>query len=102
MPQAKHGGRGVCSVAVYGSKLEGTGFDKEHIGHIHVADVTGAVSVNGELVWLREKSEVLSGPLEGVPLREGAFDGFGTNVIFGDDFKNPACLLFSLDNMTRF
>lgn len=28
---------GVCSLAVLGSKLEGTGFELLHIVHIHVA-----------------------------------------------------------------
>lgn len=36
MPQAKHGGKGVRSFAVLGSKLDGTGLEKEHIGHIQV------------------------------------------------------------------
>ena len=34
MPQARHGARGVLSFAVLGSKLDGTGFENEHIGHI--------------------------------------------------------------------
>jgi hypothetical protein len=37
IPQAWHGGRGVYWLAVDGSKLLGTGFDRPHIGHIHVA-----------------------------------------------------------------
>lgn len=44
IPQARHGGRGVLSFAVLGSKLDGTGFEKEQIGHIQVAfgSLTGA------------------------------------------------------------
>lgn len=37
MPQARHGGRGVFAFADAGSKFDGTGFEKEHIGQIHVA-----------------------------------------------------------------
>lgn len=37
IPQARHGGRFAAAVAVAGSKFEGTGLEKEHIGHIHVA-----------------------------------------------------------------
>lgn len=47
MPQARHGGRGVCALAVVGSKLEGTGLEKVHIGQIHVAVLTGAGSELG-------------------------------------------------------
>lgn len=44
IPQARHGGRGVRSFAVLGSKLDGTGFAREHIGQIQVAlgSLTGA------------------------------------------------------------
>ena len=37
IPHAKHGASGVCSAAVCGSKFDGTGFEKLHMGHIHVA-----------------------------------------------------------------
>lgn len=37
MPHARQGGSGVAAVAVAGSKLDGTGFEKEQIGHTHVA-----------------------------------------------------------------
>lgn len=37
IPQARHGGSGVRALAVAGSKLEGTGLEKEHIEHTHVA-----------------------------------------------------------------
>lgn len=44
MPQAKHGGRGVWTFAVVGSKLDGTGFGKLQMVQTQVADVacTGA------------------------------------------------------------
>lgn len=37
IPQVPHGASGVPSFAVAGSKFGGTGFEKEQIGHIHVA-----------------------------------------------------------------
>jgi hypothetical protein len=37
MPHAKHGGSGVLALAVAGSKFEGTGLEKVHIGHTQVA-----------------------------------------------------------------
>lgn len=39
MPHARQGGIGVDALAIVGSRLDGTGFEKEHIGHIHVAFV---------------------------------------------------------------
>jgi hypothetical protein len=41
MPQAKHGGSGNDSVAIVGSKFEGTGFEKEQMGQTHVPATTG-------------------------------------------------------------
>jgi hypothetical protein len=41
MPHAKQGANGVRSSAVYGSKFDGTGFEKEHIGQIQVAVLAG-------------------------------------------------------------
>jgi hypothetical protein len=41
IPQAKHGGIGVRDASA-GSKLEGTGFEKEHMGHIQDAVIEGA------------------------------------------------------------
>lgn len=37
IPHAKQGANGVRSSAVTGSKFDGTGFEKEHIGQIQVA-----------------------------------------------------------------
>lgn len=49
IPQARHGGSGAEELAVAGSKLEGTGFENEQIGHIHVAfdDRTGVGALEG-------------------------------------------------------
>lgn len=44
IPQAKHGANGLCALAVAGSKFEGTGFEKEQIGQIHVAELAGVGS----------------------------------------------------------
>lgn len=43
MPQARHGGSGNDSVAILGSKLEGTGFENEQIGQTQVPTTTGKV-----------------------------------------------------------
>lgn len=40
IPQARHGGNGNDSVAMVGSKLEGTGFENEQIGQTHVPTTT--------------------------------------------------------------
>lgn len=37
MPQARQGGSGVLALASEGSKLDGTGLEKEQIGQIQVA-----------------------------------------------------------------
>lgn len=41
IPQARHGGRGVEAFALLVSKFEGTGLEKEQIGHIQVAFEAG-------------------------------------------------------------
>lgn len=47
IPQARHGGRGVCAFAVVASKLAGTGLEKLHILQTQVAAVTFCDSVGG-------------------------------------------------------
>lgn len=47
IPQARQGGRGVCAVAVEGSKFEGTGFEKLQMVQTQVAVVVGAGSTGG-------------------------------------------------------
>lgn len=39
MPQARHGGSGVCALAAVGSKFTGKGFEKVHIVQTQVAVV---------------------------------------------------------------
>ena len=98
IPQAKHGANGACLVAVCGSKLDGTGFEKEHIGQIQVAVLAGegsgvrrwnglSVRDNGDAVALLEGAVRLD--IDRFCL-EDRFEGFGTRVIFAEDFKNPA------------
>lgn len=66
IPHARHGGNGVLAFAMAGSKLDGTGFEKEQIGHIHVA-LGSLVAVVG----------VGADGLTGVAYREGGVDGIG-------------------------
>lgn len=47
MPQARHGGSGVCAFAVTGSKFDGTGLEKEQMGHTHVAFSVGTGAGTG-------------------------------------------------------
>jgi len=98
MPQARHGGNGVRSLAVAGSKLEGTGFEKVQIGQTHVALLGGAGSGGGRwnglsARWAGEAVALLEGGVSPVMFLfwiEVRFEGFGTSVILGDDFRNPA------------
>jgi hypothetical protein len=41
MPHARHGGSGNASVAIVGSKFDGTGFENEQIGHTQVPLTVG-------------------------------------------------------------
>jgi hypothetical protein len=99
IPQARQGANGVCPFEVSGSKFEGTGFEKEQIGHIHVAVLAGVGSDVGR--WkglsLRDNGDAVA-LLEGGTVRldiarfctEDRLEGFGTRVIFAEDFKKPA------------
>lgn len=66
IPHARHGGSGVLAFAILGSKLEGTGFEKEQMGQIHVAfgSLAAAVGVGAD-------------GLTGVPYRVGGVDPVG-------------------------
>ena len=44
MPQARHGGNGNASVAIVGSKFEGTGLENEHMGQTQVPTTTGRLA----------------------------------------------------------
>lgn len=100
MPHARQGGRGVDAVAVTGSKVGGTGFEKEHMGQIQVA-FTGFNDGEGLFCGPRSgEGEFIDSEFEGcdkdglVPalfdLVGSFFRGFGYMVILGDDFRNPA------------
>jgi hypothetical protein len=74
MPQARHGGIGVRE-AKAGSKLEGTGFEKEHIGHTQVALGAGA---GAGLLWRSGVGEAeLCAPVEAEKPRDSCLRGFG-------------------------
>lgn len=98
IPQARHGGSGVCTFAVAGSKLDGTGFENVQIVQTHVAVLGGGFSTGGALKGLSERWRG-----EDVPFRDGAdptpgeracnedlLGGFGIRVTLADDFRNPA------------
>ena len=98
IPHAKHGANGLCALAVVGSKFEGTGFENEHIGQIHVAELAGVGSGVGR--WkppsALDKGEavvLLEGLLKPETMRfwtDDRLEGFGTRVIFAEDFRKPA------------
>lgn len=74
IPQARHGGMGVRDARA-GSKLEGTGLEKEHIGHTHVALAGGG----GAGLLCRggvEEDEAVGVGAKGAP-RDSCFKGFG-------------------------
>ena len=97
-PHAKQGAKRVCALAVAGSKFDGTRLEKEQIGHIQVAILEGEGSCIGRWkgLFVRDRGDAVA-LLDGV-LRldiarfctEDRLEGFGTRVIFADDFKNPA------------
>ena len=105
IPQARHGGKGKEALARLGSKLDGIGFEKEQIGHIHVPVVGLAElgTANGLLALVTGREEdskrFVAGCVGLLPaLRNDPrprLRGFGWNVIFGEDLKKPACTTVS-------
>lgn len=86
IPHARHGGRLVAVVAVAGSKLEGTGFEKVHIGQIQVAliafvegDCGAPVCGSGERVngWRVDCWEIAGLEVALRDLSDLLFCGFG-------------------------
>lgn len=57
IPHARHGGKWVVGFAVAGSKFEGTGFEKEQMGQIHVE----FTEVEGDLCEVIDGGRVESG-----------------------------------------
>lgn len=74
MPQARHGGIGVRDASA-GSKFDGTGLEKEHIGHTQVALCCGA----GAGLLCRGGVEVVGLPGVVMPVvpRESCLSGLG-------------------------
>ena len=91
IPHARQGGIGVDAVAVDGSKLEGTGLEKLHIGHTHVAFTGGGSPALG---WCTEFGVRGDCDREGLAPalfdRSMFFSGLGYTVIFGEDFQKLA------------
>jgi hypothetical protein len=96
-PHDKHGA--ICrSSGNSGSKFDGTGFENEHIGHIQFALRLGEGSAEGRWKGLSVRESgvavaLLDGALRPDIFRFWAEDrlgGFGTRVIFAEDFKKPA------------
>lgn len=79
----------MCSLAVVGSKFDGTGLEKLQMLQTHVAELGGGVSTGGTRKGL---STLCAG--EAVPLRDGWSDArllvLGTKVILGEDLRKPA------------
>jgi hypothetical protein len=95
MPQARHGGNGVCALAVEGSKLDGTGLEKLQMVQTHVAVLAWGGSTGGALIGLsvRVTDEELPFP-DASPgdrgCREDRFVALGISVILADDLRKPA------------
>ena len=86
IPHARHGGRGVRAFAVEGSKFDGTGLEKEHMGHTHVA-LSGGVDAGA---GLPRRSGVMGVLLVRGGPWESRLDGLGKRVTFGEDLRKPA------------
>lgn len=93
MPQARQGPSGVESFASAGSKLEGTGLEKEQMGQIHVAEVClGGGGSRGRLAELTLLDGVEE-PDDGVSCLEPPrpnLIAFEYNVTLGEDLRKPA------------
>jgi len=85
IPQARHGGIGVREASA-GSKLEGTGLEKEHIGQTQVA--LGGRGAGAGLPCRGGVDAVLCGGAD-TP-RDSCFKGFGYSVILAEDLRKPA------------
>jgi hypothetical protein len=75
-----------------GSKLDGTGFEKEQMGHTQVALAGGG----GAGLLCRDgvdDDDATCGIAGTDTPRDSCFRGFGYSVILGDDLRKPAYLL---------
>jgi hypothetical protein len=98
IPHARQGGIGVALVAVEASKLEGTGFENEHIGQTHVAFTGlgggGVVACErGDCVPTTNcvlKGSDRDGLAPELRDRSAFFKGLGYIMIFAEDLRKPA------------
>lgn len=82
MPHARHGGM-VVDAASAGSKLDGTGFANEQIGHTHVAVLASHL--------ILVDAVAVPGPVGVVEVDPGAAARLrGSRLIFGDERRNLA------------
>lgn len=88
IPQAKQGGMGVREARA-GSKLEGTGLEKEHIGHTQVALAGGGGAGLPCRGGVLDEAGGGGGGAE-MP-RDSCFKGLGNSVILAEDLRKPAC-----------
>ncbi len=88
----------MWALAVSGTKLDGTGFEKLQIVQTQVAVLAGLGSTGGGLKGPSDRCEGEAVPfLDDSCARPGdldwmddRFDGFGKSVILADDLRNPA------------
>lgn len=98
IPHARHGGKGVCALAVAGSKFDGTGFEKLQMMQTQVAVLAGGGSDVGGRRGLSDRGRGDALPLlDGVDAsagdrgcRDERFVVLGISVTFADDLRNPA------------
>jgi hypothetical protein len=92
IPQARHGGTFVCVFAVAGSKLEGIGLEKEHIGQTQVAfgpNARGAGAMERD--GLSCRAGVAAGEYGDLRSEsEACLFAFEYSVILAEDLIKPA------------
>lgn len=88
----------MCSFAVAGSKLEGTWFEKVHIGQTQVPLFAGLLSDGGRWnalsIWDAGEAVALLDGVESkdscLPWPGARLEGLGMSVIFAEDLRKPA------------
>jgi hypothetical protein len=81
----------------------GIGFEKVQMGHIHVAFCAGVGSAGGRRkgLSLRKAGDAVAlrdgdgSPETGRVWKDDRLGGLRASVIFGDDFRKPACVRVS-------
>lgn len=114
MPQAKHGGSGKASVAIVGSKFEGTGLENEQMGQTQVPLTTGAgVDETDKGRGLAEREAGVEedttlwncGDCDAPVLviePNPRLSGLGNKVTLADDLRNPALIAVDEYHAYRF